>query len=247
MKMRTATRLILAAVMLLASLKPLRAVESQDAAIKNAQEDAFRTGGYVAAAAITGAYTRTINNGEMYGPTSLESLVKESRIIAIGTVLTSRGVLVPRGDAIRTHYEFRLDSILKWDLNTPRRLTLTVSVNGGRTALPGGRWVEETTAGFVPPDSGQQFLLCANPIPPAAMNRPAPLDTPDAEAWPFFGPQGLYRLTDRNSVLPADTRRLNVAAPSIKYRNANAGEFVASVREAILKTTPAARSQRGGS
>lgn len=202
------------------------------AAERAAQDEAFRRGGYPAAAKVTGSYVRTVTNREQAQFASLQELVAASDLIVVGRVAGNKGVLTPRGDSIRTHYRVQIESVLKWSERGKRPTSIVVSVIGGRASLSGGEVIEEQITSFVRPATGEKVVLMLNQIPLQAV--PAGVDTSEAEYWPALQRHGIFVIAEE-AVLPSDVRRLSSGSPTMQYRRAPLARFLADIRAEIGK------------
>lgn len=212
----------------------LKLSEASSAAILQSQDDAFRQGGFAAAAAVAGTFEKTVNAGDEEGPQTVQELVRGSQVVLVGLVVSNRGVLSPRGDSIRTHYQIQPIKVLKgYDLVRDRGASLIVSVLGGRVGFGNHSWAQLNVRYSDPPVNGQDYLFFLNPVDPSFIVGGKAVDTQDAEFWTLHGPSGIFGLGASGTELrPADRKHSRRAV--VRDARGDGGALVRSV-EAELR------------
>ena len=201
-------------VAIFAATSPARVSAVED--VRERQENAFRQGGFRAAAAVTGTYVRTQDQREAAGGSPAE-LVDRADVIVVGTVVSNRGVMSPSGLGIRTHYVVNSSRVLKGRDLIPNYPQFVLSVLGGRAALGANSWAQLNVPYADPPLNGATYLFFLRRIPDGASVGSESYDAPGAEFWPFAGASGVVGLgVDGRGVIPTD-RRSKMVASAAKY------------------------------
>lgn len=165
------------------------------------QKRAFDTGGFVAAAAITGTYTQVREPIAGRSKYQLSELVRTSDSVVSGRVVAARSMLTADSLNIRTHYRVAVDEIFK---GTAGRTEIVVSMLGGRVSTPSGGWAQLFVRNAEMPLVGKQYVMFLLRIPPTAT---ALEDQPGGDYWPLLGSVGIIGLGEAGESLRFLDRR----------------------------------------
>lgn len=215
---------------------------------RDAQEAAFRTGGFPAAAAITGSYLRVDGlSGNDGGPSDLAQLVRSAPLIVVGETRSSRSVLAPYGKVIRTHFTLHVTEVLKGAL-TPsesRDGNVVVSVLGGRVSFPNGNWAELDLRGAAMPVDNARYVFFLKRIDESAFQGPEAVDVPPAQFWPSFAQQGTFQLDSQGLVRPAARSiHAKLNSPSKDFKDKPAEMFLREIRQAVKKESSSGQGHK---
>jgi hypothetical protein len=166
---------------------------SEDAEIERRRKEAYREGGFKAAAAVTGTFVSVVNGRHGNNADSLEFLTTHSPVIVVGSLLGNRTWLNALANEITTDYEVFVEQSLKGAYKTGDKLTM--SVNGGKVGFEDGSSAEVRVTGMVPPFNGERYVLF---LRPTVLN-PSPEQRKAARGpilAPSFQSLSLYKLTN---------------------------------------------------
>jgi hypothetical protein len=125
------------------------------------QHQAWEKGGLPAAAAVTGSYSLTVDPHHGVNANSLDFLVKHSRTIIVGQIVSNRCWLTAKQDRITTDYEVVVEQSLKGQFRPADRLTM--SVLGGKVRFKDGSTAEVDPVGMLLPFNGERYVLFLEP------------------------------------------------------------------------------------
>lgn len=182
-----------------------------DLQVQSAKTAAFRSGGLLEAARVTGTFSRVVPYYEG-SPASLYQLVAFSDIVVTVVISTNRSVLDADGTMIFMGIRGSVVESIKG------RATGEVSfvVPGGRVVAPDGSQAQVSVQGFARPLPGGRYLVF--------------LRKKGRTFEPTFGPLGIYELsgTDR-PILPSGSHDSSFAA-LLRREAVHETQFLQTVR-----------------
>lgn len=198
----------------------------RDRSMVGQQEQAFREGGYEAAARVTGAYTRLSPVPAVGGPADLKELLAWTDHALVGTVEGHRMRLAADGRGIWTIYDVIVEEVLKG--HTERRIQ--VFVPGGRVMTGGGSYATERVPRFTPPLNGRRYVMF---VVPSTVNVVAPAGDPVlAERFELADVYlGVFDVSDPNRLVRASGVMRSPVEREIGSGAFVPGGFISFVRE----------------
>jgi hypothetical protein len=201
--------------------------------VASAQQAALLQGGLRAAAAVTGSYAVVLNNSDEAGPTSLEALVRGSKTILVGRVLSNYSALAPGGPFIRTEYRVRVEELLMGDASRKDRDTVIISMLGGRVSFPDGSHAQQTVRNVNVPLDGRKYLFFLIGIPDVSKAGPSAIEVPAADFWPLRGSYGVFELPEDGSGVRPGHMKPRGQTPSRDYNGVYPESMLLDVRREI--------------
>jgi hypothetical protein len=181
------------------------------------QRKAMKDGGLVAAAAISGSYVTSLNVGVVGGPAYLEELASLTSDIVVGSTDDNVCRLTADGKSIETIYTVRVETATK-GLIQPGAV-IAVAVPGGKVSLPGNRWAQVNTPGFLEPMSGHRYVWFLN----QSSTDPARFELSQ-------GPLGLYDLAPRSKYVAPSGSAKSMLAQNLTKRHLTPDQFVNALK-----------------
>lgn len=188
------------------------------------QMKAYRSGGYKAAAAVTGEFVRTTGTTTA-GPVSIQQLAAFSQVVFLGTPADNWSFIGTDGN-IYTAIQFQLQEVLKGAIAG----TVPVVVPGGRVGFDDGSWAQLNVLGLRRPTEGSRYLVFAR--------RALPQLTEGARQGeqlyePAFDGLGLYEQISGSQIVRPSGGTDSAFARQLRRERTTGDQFLAAVRNAL--------------
>ena len=219
-------RIGIAAALLIGATILLGGALATSASAQLRQDDAGEGRLRLLAKANNGTHRETLNYEVEDPATSLEELANDSFLVVVGTAITNRSELTPRGGSIVMIHEVQVEDALKGRVRTGD--SISVAVPGGRVEFDDGTTAQVSFRNYLQPRPGQRYLWFLQRVGPNATT------TADTSLMPLFepsdGPLGIFQLASPRGIVQTSGLFREPLAREISGRRLSPTVFIAEVR-----------------